>query len=132
MTKTALVSGGRSGIGAAIAVALAQRLGMRVIAAGLPAPSADPPAVEAVDLDVRDPAGIARLVAGLDRLDFTCIGPAVNLAARLEGLARGLGRSVVLSSEFAGRCAAALQPLGDHALRGVGRPQPAFGLPEEG
>jgi NAD(P)-dependent dehydrogenase (short-subunit alcohol dehydrogenase family) len=69
MTKTALVSGGRSGIGAAIAVALARRLGMRVVAAGLPAPSADPPAVEAVDLDVRDPAGIARLVAGLDRLD---------------------------------------------------------------
>ena len=69
MTKTALVSGGRSGIGAAIAGALAQRLGMRVIAAGLPAPSADPPAVEAVDLDVRDPAGVARLVAGLDRLD---------------------------------------------------------------
>jgi NAD(P)-dependent dehydrogenase (short-subunit alcohol dehydrogenase family) len=68
-TKTALVVGGRSGIGAAIAAALSQRLGMRVVAAGLPAPASDPPLHETVDLDVRDTAGIARLVATLDRLD---------------------------------------------------------------
>ena len=67
--KTALVAGGRSGIGAAIAAALASRLGMRVIAAGLSPPSGDPPGIEAADLDVRDPAGIARLVGGLDRID---------------------------------------------------------------
>jgi len=69
MMKIALVAGGRSGIGAAIANALATRLGMRVIAAGLPPPAGDPPGVEAADLDVRDPAGIAKLVGGLDRLD---------------------------------------------------------------
>jgi adenylate cyclase len=70
-------------------------------------------------------------IGGGNRLDFTCIGPAVNLAARLEKLARDLGRSVVVSSAFAAHRAAGLRPLGDHALRGVGQPQPAFGLIEE-
>ncbi len=36
-----------------------------------------------------------------NRLDFTCIGPAVNLAARLEKLAVSLGRTIILSAEFA-------------------------------
>ena len=71
-------------------------------------------------------------IGGGNRLDFTCIGPAVNLAARLEKLARDLGRSVVVSSTFAAQCATGLRPLGDHPLRGLGQPQPAFGLIEEG
>ena len=71
-------------------------------------------------------------IGGGNRLDFTCIGPAVNLAARLEKLARDLGRSVVVSSTFAAQCASGLSPLGDHRLRGLGQPQPAFGLVEEG
>ena len=36
-----------------------------------------------------------------DRLDFTAIGPAVNLVSRLEGLCRPLGRTVLLSEAFA-------------------------------
>ena len=36
-----------------------------------------------------------------NRLDFTSIGPAVNLAARLEKLAGQLGRTIVASQEFA-------------------------------
>ena len=36
-----------------------------------------------------------------DRLDFTAIGPAVNLVSRLEGLCRPLGRTVLLSGAFA-------------------------------
>jgi adenylate cyclase len=71
-------------------------------------------------------------IGGGNRLDFTCIGPAVNLAARLEKLARDLGRSVVVSSTFAAQCSSGLSPLGDHRLRGLGQPQPAFGLIEEG
>ena len=37
------------------------------------------------------------------RLDFTCIGPSVNLAARLEKIASRLGRTVVASAAFARR-----------------------------
>jgi adenylate cyclase len=65
------------------------------------------------------------------RLDFTCIGPAVNLAARLEKLAAELGRTVVVSAEFAGHCGAGLVPLGAFAIRGLRAAQSVFGLPEE-
>ena len=40
-------------------------------------------------------------IGGGNRLDFTCIGPAVNLAARIEKIAGKLGRIVVASSDFA-------------------------------
>ena len=40
-------------------------------------------------------------IGGGNRLDFTCIGPAVNLAARIEKIAGKLGRTVVASAEFA-------------------------------
>ena len=43
-------------------------------------------------------------IGGGNRLDFTCIGPAVNLAARLEKVAAKLGEAVVASAEFAGHC----------------------------
>jgi adenylate cyclase len=39
-------------------------------------------------------------IGGAGRLDFTCIGPAVNLAARIEGLTGKTGRPVLLSAEF--------------------------------
>ena len=43
-------------------------------------------------------------VGSADRLDFTTIGPAVNLTARLETLARDLGRDLVVSARFAAHC----------------------------
>jgi len=67
-------------------------------------------------------------IGAADRLDFTVIGPAVNLAARIEGLCRTLGRRVLLSEAFAAASAAAHEPLGAHALKGVERPQTIFAL----
>jgi len=55
--KTAVVTGGTSGIGAAIGAAFAAA-GAKVVAAGLPA------------LDVTDAAAVEALFAGLDRVDF--------------------------------------------------------------
>jgi adenylate cyclase len=71
-------------------------------------------------------------IGGGNRLDFTSIGPAVNLAARLEKLSAELGRSVVVSAEFARNCQGSLAPLGEFALRGFAqRSDDVFGLPEE-
>ncbi len=65
-------------------------------------------------------------IGGSGRLDFTCIGPAVNLAARLETLTGKLGRDVVLSEEVAGLTEAPLEDLGAFELKGVGAPSRAF------
>ena len=63
-----------------------------------------------------------------NRLDFTCIGPAVNLAARLEKLAAGLGRTIILSAEFAKHSRVDWEPLGVFAIAGFAAKQEAFGL----
>jgi NAD(P)-dependent dehydrogenase (short-subunit alcohol dehydrogenase family) len=62
--RTVLVTGGTSGIGRAVASAFAG-LGDRVVAAGLP-PFEVPGGVE---MDVRDPASIAKVVGALPRID---------------------------------------------------------------
>jgi adenylate cyclase len=72
-------------------------------------------------------------IGAADRLDFTVIGPAVNEVDRIEKLCEPLGRSVLVSAEFA---AAAKQPgrlmsLGPHMLRGVREPREIFGLSAE-
>ncbi|HEY1795959.1 MAG TPA: adenylate/guanylate cyclase domain-containing protein [Stellaceae bacterium] len=67
-----------------------------------------------------------------NRLDFTCIGPAVNLAARLETVAKQLARATVLSADFARHSGIDPVPLGEFALAGFGARQQAFGLSEEG
>jgi class 3 adenylate cyclase len=69
-------------------------------------------------------------IGAADRLDFTAIGPAVNLVSRLEGLCRPLGRSVLISGAVAAETAAPLVPLGDHALRGIAAPCAVFTLPD--
>ncbi len=67
-----------------------------------------------------------------NRLDFTCIGPAVNLAARLEKLAGQLGRTILSSQEFAKYCGDDLEPIGQFAVAGFAGKQAAFGLADEG
>ncbi len=69
-------------------------------------------------------------VGTADRLDFTAIGPAVNLVSRLEGLCRPLGRSVLVTGAVAAETTTPLVPLGEHLLRGIAAPCAIFTLPE--
>jgi len=70
-------------------------------------------------------------IGAADRLDFTAIGPAVNLVSRLEGLCRPLGRSLLISGSVAAETTTPLVPLGEHALRGIAAPCTVFTLPDE-
>jgi len=69
-------------------------------------------------------------IGAVDRLDFTAIGPAVNLVSRLEGLCRPLGHSVLISGAVAAETATPLVPLGEHELRGIAAPCAVFTLPD--
>jgi adenylate cyclase len=69
-------------------------------------------------------------IGAADRLDFTAIGPAVNLVSRLEGLCRPLGHSVLISGAVAAAIATPLVSLGDHMLRGIAAPCAVFTLPD--
>jgi class 3 adenylate cyclase len=69
-------------------------------------------------------------IGASNRLDFTAIGPAVNLVSRLEGLCRPLGRSVLISDAAAAEITTPLVPLGEHVLRGIATPCTVFTLPD--
>jgi adenylate cyclase len=69
-------------------------------------------------------------IGAADRLDFTAIGPAVNLVSRLEGLCRPLGKAVLISGALAAETDAPLVALGTHALRGIASPCAVFTVPE--
>src|ERR1700729_3178039 len=62
------------------------------------------------------------------RLDFTVIGPAVNMASRLEALTKQLGRTVLLSRSFADFVASDfdLERLGEYPIRGFSDPIEVF------
>jgi adenylate cyclase len=60
------------------------------------------------------------------RLDFTVIGPAVNLTARIESMCRELGRQLLLSSEFVKAGGIVAKSVGTFALKGVGADQEIF------
>ncbi|MEW6147925.1 MAG: adenylate/guanylate cyclase domain-containing protein [Bradyrhizobium sp.] len=70
-------------------------------------------------------------IGGGNRLDFTCIGPAVNLAARLEKITGRLGRTVVASEGFANVCRHDWLELGEFPIAGFSKAQRVYGLADE-
>ena len=65
-------------------------------------------------------------IGAADRLDFTAIGPAVNLVSRIEALAKTLNLPIVVSADFARAYGQPLHPLGRHELRGLATPHDLF------
>jgi adenylate cyclase len=70
-------------------------------------------------------------IGGGNRLDFTCIGPAVNLAARLEKIAGRLHRTIVASAPFARASAGEWDDLGEFPIAGFARAERVYGLADE-
>jgi adenylate cyclase len=70
-------------------------------------------------------------IGGGNRLDFTCIGPAINLAARLEKIAGRLSRTIVASAGFAGMSAGSWTDLGEFPIAGFSKAERVYGLQDE-
>jgi adenylate cyclase len=65
-------------------------------------------------------------IGAANRLDFTVIGPAVNLVSRVEAVAKALNLPIVVSDEFARAYDGPLRSVGTHQLRGLATPHELF------
>jgi len=65
-------------------------------------------------------------IGAADRLDFTVIGPGVNLVSRVEAVAKSLDLPLVVSDDFARVHGGTLRSLGRHKLRGLDQPHELF------
>jgi adenylate cyclase len=67
-----------------------------------------------------------------DRLDFTVIGPDVNLTSRIERLCRELDRVLIMSEAFVEHLDRPVWEIGAFELRGFHKMQRLFELPPDG
>lgn len=71
-------------------------------------------------------------IGAADRLDFTVIGPAVNLTSRMEAVGKQREIELITSAAFAAAYDGPLQSLGPHTLRGLAGAHELFTLPSDG
>ena len=65
-----------------------------------------------------------------DRLDFTVLGQAVNLASRVQDLCKTVGEPVLATGSIAVLAPSAFRPLGAHTVKGMSAPIDVYGLQE--
>lgn len=118
---------GRGTAGRALAAATEIRAAIAAINAGRAA--LDAPLMP-LDIALHHGDVVYGNVGAADRMDFTVIGPAVNEAARMEAKCGELGVDILLSDAFVAGLPSrdGIVALGDHSLRGVGRPRALFTL----
>jgi adenylate cyclase len=68
-------------------------------------------------------------IGGRGRLDFTVIGPAVNLVSRIEELCKTLDQPLLATTALARHVEGELISLGSHRIRGLAEPVELCGLP---
>lgn len=61
-----------------------------------------------------------------ERIEFTVVGAAANMAARIESQCKVLHRPLLISSEFAGQFPGRLKSVGHHRLDGIEEKQELF------
>lgn len=64
-----------------------------------------------------------------NRLDFTVMGPAVNLTSRLESMCKTLGAQLIVSPVVAEQHKDVLRSYGSHELKGVSQAIEIWGMP---
>jgi class 3 adenylate cyclase len=62
------------------------------------------------------------------RLQFTLVGPAVNEVARVERMTKTLGVPLIATAAFTSQLRCKCRSLGEHDLRGIGKPTELFTL----
>jgi adenylate cyclase len=65
-------------------------------------------------------------IGAANRLDFTVIGPAVNLTSRVEAIAKAINVPIIVTDSFATTFDGPLVSLGCHRLRGLSAPHELF------
>ena len=66
-----------------------------------------------------------------ERIEFTVVGPAANMAARVESQCKTQQKTPLISSDFAIKYPGELESIGYHDLAGIADKQELFTLPSK-